>query len=139
MRAGVGVTAAGPGPRIWTTRAELASAIFEYIEAFYIAVPPQRPGLPQPHRLRKTSHDHQHGRVNTQHQPSGKARKGYPRLSLPAAVNRRGVGVPRGILRWVRSHPKFSMRERHFRAFRARITGAIMEDPDLTTRWTQAP
>lgn len=34
--------------------------------------PPQRSGLPQPHRLLKTQHLHQHGGVNTQQKPSGK-------------------------------------------------------------------
>jgi hypothetical protein len=32
-------------------------------------------------RLRKTSHDHQHGRVNTQHQPSGEPGTGQKSAS----------------------------------------------------------
>jgi putative transposase len=46
-----------PGP----TRVELATAIFEYIEAFYNPVRRHSAlDYPKPHRLRKTSHRHPH-------------------------------------------------------------------------------
>jgi putative transposase len=82
--------------RVWTTRAGLASAIFEYIAAFYNPVRRHSAlDYRSPDRLRTTSHDHQHGRANTQHQPSGKPGTGQchaPNLVDHYANPQRAVG-----------------------------------------------
>ena len=67
--------------RIWTTRAELTNAIFEWIEAFYNPVRRHSAlGLPQPHRPRTTSHRRQRGGMITTPTVSGKPWAGQLRL-----------------------------------------------------------
>lgn len=57
---------------VWTSRAELSSAMFEWIEAFYNPTRRHTARQPQPRGLRTTSHPRRdRGMINTQ-EPSGK-------------------------------------------------------------------